>query len=367
MIRREEGFTLVELMITLTIMILAMAAASSVLIALMTQFKQQSKIAETNIEGVVGLEIMRRDIGNAGVGLPWDLNGATYVETAVSPDAQLNDTPPIVPVAVKSKPGVMMNQSDMLAVKSTMVAGSDTSMGWASIYCNNIPNAGPSRYSFSSGDRIIILTSGHLNSANNKLVVSSVDNTTWKTTYGNTTDYAPPTVGVCNQTTSDTYIIYGVDHNTDLRMPFNRADYYVKTPATGNPPIPKRCAPGTGVLYKGIIKQADGALNELELLDCVATMKVIFALDPNNDNNNFQYVTDISGMTADAIRSQLREVRVYILAQEGQKDPNYTYPNSTVTVGEFGLGLPFSMTGITDYQSYRWKQYNIIVGVKLSG
>lgn len=71
--KREEGFTLIELMITMVIFVLVIAGASSIFTGLLTQFKQQSKITETNIEGAVGLEILRRDLESAGYGLAWNV------------------------------------------------------------------------------------------------------------------------------------------------------------------------------------------------------------------------------------------------------------------------------------------------------
>ncbi len=83
MIRREAGFTLIELLITMVIFILVIAAGSQIFTGLLTQFKQQSKIAETNIEGIVGLEILRQDIEHAGYGLPWVIpTGVTYSEAS---------------------------------------------------------------------------------------------------------------------------------------------------------------------------------------------------------------------------------------------------------------------------------------------
>ncbi len=96
-INREDGFTLVELIITMLIFVLIMAAASGVFTGLLTQFKQQSKIAETNVEGIVGLEILKQDLEQAGYGLPWNLNGASYQEAAVdslTSWVDFNDGPP---------------------------------------------------------------------------------------------------------------------------------------------------------------------------------------------------------------------------------------------------------------------------------
>ena len=372
---REDGFTLVELMITLTILVMALAASASVFTGLLTQFKQESKIAETSVEGVIGLEIMRQDLEAAGLGVPWDLNGMSYNEVASAPYSTMNDGPPNnparagdhsvaadtagvsnTPAPIRSAPNQgPLNLSDILAVKSVTVANNKTAGGWTLIACGPKLKTGLSGYTFSNSDNVITLIP-----ATRQLVVNAG---IWHDTYGNVGNYAPPQVGgACDP--ADTYIVYGLADNkttTTIRMPFNRADYYVKVPAN----LPQRCAQGTGVLYKGVISQKDGSFsNELPLLDCVAIMKVSFGLDVEN-NGVITSSTDLSAKTAANIISQLKEVRVSILAQEGQYDFNYTYPNTTVTLGT-GYNFDIKNT-IANYQHYRWKQYNLIVRTNLSG
>jgi hypothetical protein len=116
------------------------------------------------------------------------------------------------------------------------------------------------------------------------------------------------------------------------------------------------------------------------LLIAYADMQVIYRFDMDenesvgtNSNADGSLVNGSEGATfatvqatlADAslLRRRLKEVRVYILSHEGQRDTNYTYPpaNNPVTVGEFGLGSNFDLTGIANYQNYRWKVYTIVV------
>ena len=90
--QKQSGFTMVELLITMGIFVLAIAAISGVFIPLLSQFKQQSRAAETQIEGIVGLDILRRDINSAGFGLPWEIpSGVTYQEAANAPANTYND------------------------------------------------------------------------------------------------------------------------------------------------------------------------------------------------------------------------------------------------------------------------------------
>jgi hypothetical protein len=82
------------------------------------------------------------------------------------------------------------------------------------------------------------------------------------------------------------------------------------------------------------------------------------------DNNGVYHSADYANtLTAAQIRGQIKEVRVYILAHEGQKDPDFEFQDNPVTVGEFGLGRDFNFVdnGITDWQNYRWKVYTLVV------
>jgi hypothetical protein len=159
-------------------------------------------------------------------------------------------------------------------------------------------------------------------------------------------------------------IVYGVDPDTDLRMPFNRADYYVSTSVTK----PGRCAQGTGILMKAIVDQSNGGFSgsSLPLLDCVADMQVVTYLDqiPPLDGIAETFSNGLSLPDAQTIRDQLKEVRVYILAHEGQRDTSYTHITNPMLVGEsatLGRNFDFATHGITNWQNYRWKVYTLVV------
>jgi len=80
---RQSGVTLLELLIVMGIFMIVIAAASQMFVSLLSDYKQQSKITVTNIEGILGLEMMRRDVENAGYGLPWD--GLTNYQELTNP------------------------------------------------------------------------------------------------------------------------------------------------------------------------------------------------------------------------------------------------------------------------------------------
>jgi prepilin-type N-terminal cleavage/methylation domain-containing protein len=382
MMKREEGFTLVELLVTMVIFVLFMIAASTVFTGMLTQFKQQSKLAETNIEGIVGLEIMRQDIEGAGYGLAW--NGfVTYSEAAGDPFS-LNDAPTDVPKAIVSKNNATFSGSndifdgtDYLVIRSVTVARNTASDKWTLLSAASPfvktwttkgepdPGSPPVSENLQSTDRVIVISPNGTTNNPRQLIVNG--STFFTTRSGVTATVWTPTPSAVEETR----VVYGVDDKNNLRMPFNRADYFIrKYDSSGNNIAPSRCAPNTGVLEKAVVKHGDGNFTYLPLLECVADMQVIYGLDQNNDgrfdpNGGDGYSENLTGSTAQTIREQVKQVRVYILAHEGQKDVTFAYPASTVRLGgDVGGGSTFNLAtviGDPEYKYYRWKLYTIVV------
>lgn len=162
-------------------------------------------------------------------------------------------------------------------------------------------------------------------------------------------------------------------------MPFNRADYYVRRPdntvSAERNKLPRRCAPKTGILFKGLVRQDSGTLDELPLLDCVADMQVVYSLDSNSsgvvtDSSVLINPTTLNSLTADEIRTDLKAIQVYALTHEGGKDRYFTYPNQFIAVGPSadgittGSGRSFDLSTIgSDWQRYRWKVYRMTVNL----
>ncbi len=379
MIRREEGFTLVELMITMIIFTLVIAAASNIFSNLLNQFKQQTKIAETNIEGIISLDMMRVDLQQAGFGVPWnvEINGddsgdddwnslaANYSE-AVSDEgggadpldkSYYNDGDPesTIPAGGQRAPrglvaendagpemgtGANTWRSDYLAVKATSIGLNAAAQKWTHITNSGETNLDPRIWNDSNEDlqdavdRIIVERPAMGPGGSQQRVLITNSGT------------APPSFSVIYQNTAadfpaafqpgldtlDAHFIYGVapvnpaSLNQPLRAPFNRADFYVSRPPAN---MPSHCAPNTGILYKAVMNHSDGEFQTLPLLDCVADMQVVFiSVDPVNPNTLLWNDADFTtGLSAQDIRNRVRGVVVYILAHEGQMDRNFTFNN----------------------------------------
>lgn len=385
-ITRHAGFTLVELLITMAVFVFVIAAATSLFVPLLTQFKQQAKMAETNIEGIVGLEIMRRDIQHAGYGLPWVIPTAVaYNEATTTTYNDCSGTAPCNPPrAVVSGNNTGTNGSDYLIIKAANVANNTASSTWTNlIYSSSACVSGSPYPPFGTNTNVCKRSwtpatenPDYLGANPYVIVITPGTGTTARTLSANGSAFTAQFSSLASaflptSATDDIRFVYGVDPTTALRMPFNRADYSI---STSN--LPSRCAQGTGVLTKTVISQANGGTtNALPLLDCVADMQVVYQLDMNDDgtigtqsNANGSTVAGPESASAASVqatladpsllRQRLKEVRVYILAHEGQKDATYTSASS-ITVGEFGLGSTVSIG--TNWQNYRWKIYTLVV------
>jgi type II secretory pathway pseudopilin PulG len=365
--KRETGYSLVELLIVVILIGFVLAAVSSSFVGLFRNYKQQSKIAETNIEGIIGLEMLRRDLESAGYGLPWVV-GTAYNEAANATAAVYNDSPN-APRAVlcgdNVVPGTLgiVNGSDYLVLKAANLATNDACAKWNYLLTDgtttNWNTNGKENFTAIGTERVIVLSPGTTVN-NSRTLITSGGN--FSTTYGNTAAFADA---------SETRVIYGVDGAgaNPLRMPFNRADYYVTT--TGAT-IPGRCAQGTGTLVKAIVDQNGGLFtgNTFPLLDCVADMQVVTFLDTAGTGPPYTQSDGLGGVnaaSAQIVRNQLKEIHVYILAHEGQRDTsfNHAYPGDLYHVGPGVVGSvggrDFNLATIANYQNYRWKLYTLIV------
>lgn len=353
----QNGVSLIELLIVMALVVIVLTMNTSTFGVIFRESRGQTQVVGAQMDRIVGLEILRTDLEHAGFGLPWSYPSAlvNYDEAAGTFQSAYNDTATSAPRAIVSgnNPSTFtLNNSDYLVIKSTVVGTSETSQRWTYIV-GGLPHPWGSNDLGTSPatpntERVITILPRTGGGASRQLVVDSVSSNFF-TIYPPTGNFA-----------AEGAIIYGVDPDTDLRMPFNRADYYVRGPA------PQGCAPNTGRLYKATINQAGGALNPESLLDCVADMQVVYRLDTNSDGLADSVVSDLSAAgltTAQQIREQVKEVRVYILSHEGQSDKAFTYGSNTIYVGDpdLGGGRTFAFSAIgTGWEHYRWKLSSLV-------
>ncbi|HJV66700.1 MAG TPA: type II secretion system protein [Geomonas sp.] len=416
MLKSKNGFTLLEMVITMaifSIVILVVGTSFNTLLKYSTRFM---KSEEGNIEGNVGLEVMRHDISSAGFGLPtsYGLGGApNYLEVDGSHTlaAALNDAPQGVPravagsfntAAVSDAGYTTLAGSDYLALKATSLGIQSAAQKWSYAGYTSIPPKRPKSWNdgnLVNGDRVIALDRSASDTTGSYNLLKDPTSGSFWTTYS---DAGLP-AGFSASSPQDMVYIYGIAGSgvSSLRMPFNRADYFVATPPSGS--LPAYCAPNTGILYRGLAKHEDGSLDYQPLVDCVAAMHVVLGwnmldssgsvvTDPNATGSGaVDTWTNLSGgnisstgsipptlaqmmapggVVADPaqIRTKLKVVKVYILAQDGRKDAGYT-SRSYIKMysdeeGQTPLGAAASFNLAPEMLNYRWKVYKLVIRPK---
>jgi len=368
--RGQEGFSLIELLIVTAIIAVVIIISSDTFTVMLKQSGQTAKVVGSEIDSIIGIGILRYDVEHAGYGLPWRFrttpSTANYEVAATITASAYNDVPPNLPRAFVTGNNAGYNSSDYLAIKSTLAGTSDASQKWTYIIQGGTPKVwGSTRLDLATNDRVIVIKPRVDENSQNELVMNG-------TVFFTTFNAAGLAAAFSPSLPSERFLIYGVDPDTNLRMPFNRADYYIARPATNMPPS---CAPNTGILYKATVNHGDGLLTEMPLFDCVADMQVVFGRDTNNDGVVDSATNDMTtlALTAEQIRAQIKEVAIYILAQEGQIDTSYTHLSSSVTVGDtnaaslyFGLGSTFNLSSTigAGWQNYRWKVHTLKIKPK---
>lgn len=418
-----QGFTLIELIVVMAVFIVVMMITGDAFKHILTQTLKLGRMEESNIEGVVGLEMMRHDLEQSGFALPfaWHEDAdddvtkrPVYKEALVDPANKLNDAPNSIPRALAFQPYSTTEDETSakysgipgawyLAVKAMSLSRAEGAQKWtyanysAVTYGSKPPKIWPSG-NFQSGDRVVVLRrTFSSDSYTNRLAYDTTDPSSYWTLYS-TSGFVP---AFAPRNVNEIVYAYGLGQKNDsIGMPFNRADFFIGRPAN-SARVPTSCAPHTGILYKASVNQSNGKLNYMPLLDCVADMQVVLGWDlwdKNNKTDGQDGEIDIWSSPAENIadpatvritklvdelssddarskvvealkdpaklRTSLKMVKVYLLAQIGKSDSVYTSPDKFIVAGtgELALGREYTLTD--DMRHYRWKVYRIVARPK---
>jgi len=390
----NKGFTLVEMVVVCLLFTVVLGITSDAFNRIVSKTLSLNRGAESNIRGVVGLELLRSDLQAAGYGLFWRFpEGATvtYQEATAAPgtDTVLNaysGVPNSVPKAIGSvnnissaSPNVVLAGTDVIAIRGQTVAANAASKCWSYVESQVLPTVKPNPVPHAwqseqlQPEHKVIMLSGIVNmSPENRLIVHPVTGV-WNMRFDKYSSIGKPPIYNDVEKKSDAYVIYGVSDDAglaSLRMPFNRADYYVRRPDSSESSwmrLPERCNPATGLLVKGIVSQSNGSYTEFPVLDCVLDLQAVYSVQNPPGSGTLTDVSDISALTPQEIRDQVKEIKVYLLTHDGARDKSYRYPNATIGVGP-GDGLTsgsgstydFAARAVPDWQNYRWRVYQIV-------
>jgi len=379
LLRTQRGFSLIELLLAMAIFVVLIWVIGTAFQRVLPVAMRSTRTAESDISGIVGLELLRSDLESAGYGLPWSFSeDINYDEAKLTPGSALNDddrnyadpsqfkVPRAVATIEDADP--LFSGSDVLTIRSQSVAANATSRKWTYV------ESGGTTHTWSGGnlepnDRVVLIRPIKNFAQSRELVVSTKIPGKWSTTFNNySTEIGKPDIYSLAEGRSDTYIIYGVDGGVDLSMPFNRADFFIRKP-TDNKSLPQRCNLSTGILYKNIVNQDGGGYISLPIFECALDMQVVFDKLVPGAAATIQ-TSSIDDLSPQEIREQLRAIRVYILTHDGGPDRNYSYPTTdatgktgTILVGP-GAGTgrlyTFNETTNANWRNYRWRIYQIV-------
>lgn len=384
-LEKNDGFTLIEMLIAMALFIVVIMITANIFELMLPKTKIITKSEESNVEGIIGLEMFRRDLEQAGFGLFTDIDSTPpiYSEAASAPQSDNNDAPNGIPRAIVAANNLASNilpGTDLLVIKATNAALNPASQCWTSIKgptTSKIWGANDLQESRKGlNDWVAVVSQGFKNGELQRKLIYNTDIPTSVTiAYKADGSYAAP---FAPSSGDKQYFYYGID-SVAPRAPFNRTDYYVERVAGD---VPDGCSPAAGVLYKSVMNQTDGSMQPIAVLDCVADMQVILGWNTSGDptGNVVDTWTNADGnypsggtTTADEwlkdpkeIRNRLKLVMVYILAQDGGFDKNYNNTNTAMRVGEDGeTGDPkFIDLTTPDRIHYRWKLHRLVVRPK---
>ncbi len=329
----RRGFTLIELLVTIVIVSILLGAAYVTYVTILGGFGRETKSVETQIETVVGLELIRLDIEHAGYGVGED-----------QPDLPLSSPAPDS-LWIRS----VLNNTRL--IRDTVTGDP---VHWSLVECNG-PGLIPV---VRAGDDVTNLPTNNVG-----LVFLGAAN---RFHAGTTTNTLCPGVGVFVAMPYDTTVANGC-----LNQFCNIISYFLSAVQ----PL-QTCNPNTRNLLRAV-GNAPGS----PLINCVADVRFTFDVDANGDgtvdvrDGDFTAL-DLNGdttVTADEVRRGLKIVNVYLLIQEGGFDRDYTFRNFVTCAvtptdprlsGDCVVANP--TTGVqlnlpVGFANYRWKVIKLSV------
>ena len=331
----KKGFSLIELLVTIVIILLVLGGAYITYITILKGFFKETTSIETQIETSVGTELLRLDIEHAGFGL-----GSYQPDLPI----ELNNSQFIVRTNLNSTNIIKDNSAKPVY--------------WALLSCDY---SGYSKDITEEGDIENIPSSENAN----YLYLSALD----KKFISTSTNLACPQKGGYNITGKMLVIPYD---STATNGCNNQFCYKIIYKLSSTQDL-KNCNSNTRNLLRAVGKSFGEPL-----LNCVSSIKYTFDIDtdengtvdlPDSSFENLD-VNATNGVEAQEIRNLLKKVNIYILVQEGKEDGSFNFTNyktcstaptdsrlsdKCVEAGDQELPLP------KNFEHYRWKVIKLSV------
>lgn len=297
---KQDGFTLLELLIAVFIVGIIMAYSGNTFVKALSGIKTESRAVTPHMDKVFGLELLRLDLEHLGFGIASDTT----------------DLP------VEWTEGTLPADRELI-IRSTLNNTNQGTVGWYLLNCTSgSPIAGAVLSSGGSGlASALVLFSNTGTFVANTTYTANCPATAVYTAFpydNSVTDGCSASGQFCNQVT------YKLSTSQDLST----------------------CATGTRNLLRAV-----GGGNGVPVLNCVADFLVRFDLDTTGDGTiDTPGSTTPPGSTG-AIMDQVKQVHAYVLQQTSTRDNDYSFSGDTTVGGE----VTFNTAGVTNFTNYHWK------------
>lgn len=335
--KNEHGLTLLELLVTVAIFSVVMAIVCGLYNAQVRHVSREYRLAESEMELGIAKSVLERDIMMAGYGI-----------------ADVYPTLPVSTRIIDATDAASASVFDTLMLRGTAIGIlSRNSQGWSYISDNGPPIAfrtwSDGRENISAGDSVV-----YMDHATREIV-----------TEGTTAVFKFPSAPSSGFRGT---IVYGINSESSV-MPYYAVHYVLG----GTPP--SICAAGTRNLLRAESRNADPPHSSARepILNCVRDFQIAFGLDTSLAEDNVIDLWDNGGVQASAydnqtLKRRLKQVRVYILQQAGNRDPDYLYSNpvnitdpAAIRVGDSSIGTGRDIRLTEEQRRYRWKLISLSI------
>jgi prepilin-type N-terminal cleavage/methylation domain-containing protein len=365
-----SGITLIELVVVLAIFSVVMAGLYSSYSALMQQGVKEFRRTASSVETEISAGILERDIMMAGYGLAEDYSMAPTQAPLPWPRA-----------AQATEGGV--GAPDTLTLMGTAIGmNTRAAQGWT--YVETAATGVPPTFKQWADQRedVNVLDAVLIMEPSTKKLLTLPPSDCFFIYNGNNNNVIstgasqPYTFDNAYQQGTVLYGLYSTATPTPLpTQPMYAVRYYTTAPGAN---LLSSCEPNTMTLFRAESRRSNTPGNLIgessPLFNCVLDFQVAFGLD--TDENGDIDTWDNGGVVAQTyggvtgpkvLNRRLKQIRVYILAQEGTRDATYTYSNpdpafapGIIRVGDLTLtgGVGRNITLTAAQRNYRWKVHS---------
>lgn len=352
-VKHEQGFSLIEVMVSVVLGMLGILVAMQVFALSEERRRSTTSGADAQINGLISGYTLQRDIALAGFGVPD--TGCTTINTwneAATPQADAMST---LPVKITQNTPADSTNDEVTILYSTSPFGAVPSSIQEGMPKSSAILRVDSGIGYNEGDMVVMAESGkncarvHLTQDGQPTGTANTTGpgTMWNLQHNPATAYNPPGGGGATEVNIFPAGGYGVGAKAfNLGKMINRA-YYVEN---------------NSLMMKDLMLPASAPL---KLADGVFALRAMYGRDTNNDG-----IVDVGGWnnTDPAEPKHLIAVRFAIVARSSQYEKEALTTATTLTLWEGGPTVPLRPDPQTDPnnqdQHYRYKIYQTTVPLR---